>query len=892
MTVVGEIKRDTTLVDEYIRQLSDLGISLKSLGILAETDLSDEDKKLTEKELIEKILEDSNYKDKKENIEKYITEFVKADLITQQIHRRRGAELTNYLNGHDDWVDGGVYLYRTKQSGLISTELNTDSDEEVKVVNSTEYVQMQYVTPEEFQELVDKKSKKLRYRYTIDEDTGELKYAQIKTIETIKTDMNYKINTLFPADTTEIEVEKIISMDYKAYINKYTMPYEFLINLCQITQNPEFVYHVAQLARETTIMLAIQDDTTQEHVTLIEEEFYKTYENNDSDSTSDAKLTSERTDKTKTEIITTTMVPNLQVEFANTWSFFENFEYSKKIDTETTTNGPLTTVYSLPSTLPNHQEGGTYKEIGAEGVEQEVTKPEKWYGEFLVQKTTTTTTEITTTTYTPAVLKNSVEKSKQFLGLVRSSTGKCKHKGKCFDDVQKAKECAQKAEFDKKGINVTYKLPDRTIEEEVYGKLKSGEKMLYSLMGEGTQVSANIKNEEDATSEYVGRMSGLVDHIKYLMTFPENEDITDLIKGLIDEITGEITGETPDYTLSDDEYSQLNVDDLIVKTDEPNALRAVSKDELIAVISSSFSGNERTNALSLVDTLIDCQNKYKVNAIFILAVAHQESSIGTANTSHVKNNNWLSWSLGTNYASPQDNVKIVMGNIATGLNYFTQGKITIKDIGYTFCPNTTDYPTQGDGWVLGVTSWVKKMYSALGKNIDSTGANTDVTTDTYTVDGKTYSNYKQDSGSSWSNNTYAGGTMKDSGCSITAIAIVLTGYGNNVTPETIRQDANGKLADLSGLLQKYGVSCSRPDRILTKDEIVTHLQSGKPIIANVQGEWTSSSGHYMVLLDYRNNNGVEQVYVSNPGTVNSTKNGWVNISRITNNLKTRSILVH
>ena len=53
-------------------------------------------------------------------------------------------------------------------------------------------------------------------------------------------------------------------MNYKDYIEKYTMPYEFLINLCMITENPEFVYHVAKLARETEIMLVVQDDTTME----------------------------------------------------------------------------------------------------------------------------------------------------------------------------------------------------------------------------------------------------------------------------------------------------------------------------------------------------------------------------------------------------------------------------------------------------------------------------------------------------------------------------------------------------------------------------------------------------------------------------------------------------
>ena len=52
--------------------------------------------------------------------------------------------------------------------------------------------------------------------------------------------------------------------------------------------------------------------------------------------------------------------------------------------------------------------------------------------------------------------------------------------------------------------------------------------------------------------------------------------------------------------------------------------------------------------------------------------------------------------------------------------------------------------------------------------------------------------------------------MKSSGCSITSVAIILTGYGEDVTPEDIRQEVNGKVTNLVTLLQKHGVNCQRP----------------------------------------------------------------------------------
>lgn len=886
-----EQKSNATLVDEYIRNLENLGISLKDLGLLGDIDYKNGDGKLTEKELIEKILTDSAYSEQKVTVEKYIKEFIKADLITQSIHKRRGTELINEDN--DDWIDGGVYLYRTKQVTDTSGALQIDNDgnEYIKEIGSEEYVQMQYVTPEEWQELISRQDKKIRYRYTLDEE-GNVVIAKVKTVETIEGDISNSINTWFEnvqnwinerfgigADSTQVIIEGEEHIDYKAYISKYTMPYEFLVSLCEITGSPEFVYHVAMLARKTKIELAVQDDTTIDKVVTETKEKYEGYENHSNNSTSGATKTSEDTKKRRKVVITTTTDPHLEIELANTWSFYEEYKYTKNIEENIEENGPITQQVSRPGTLRNHQEAGTRTEISYEGVEIEVEIPEKWYDTFLVEKTTYTKTTTTTTTYNPGVLANSVEKSKQFLGLLRNENGKCYYND-CYENPTSAKYCSENAEFDRSGINVTYERPNSTNDRKMpLNELLNKADMLYSILGENVEGDETANAEEDSVSQYKVKMQGLIDHMKYLMTFPENEDLED-------------DTELIDRPIDEDEYEDLNVDDLIVKTDETGALRPVTEQELYGVIMAAYSGQRQSNALSILNTLISYQDTYKVNAIFVLAFADQESSIGTANSSHVRNNNWLSWNLGSRYSSPQENVEVVMQNIATGGIYFTQGKITIKDIGLTYCPNTDDYPTQGDNWVINVTSKVKRLYAMLGVNIGD-GENTggEDNSDTITIGGRTYKNYKQDSGSPWENNSFAGGTMRNSGCSITSIAIVLSGYGQNVTPEDVRQMVNGRLTDLVSVLNSYGLSTSRPERELTANEIKTHLQSNRPIIVNVEGEWTSSTGHYMVLGAYKELNGEDYVYVLNPGTVNSSKNGWVKLSRITNNMKTRSIFI-
>lgn len=877
--------QEYTLVDRYIKDLSDLGISLKELNLLGDFEFSEEDNKLTERELIDKILTDENYELQKRTIEKYISEFVKADLISQSIHRRRGEDLVK--SNDETKIDGGVYLYRTKYN-TQNTEgaVEVTEDKYVKTIGEKEYVQMEYVEPSEFMKLANvgtliegeqqgnEVNASIKYKYTIDEETGQLIIANTKRVTTL----TWKNGGVFE-DNTELESKTYLSelkyIDYKQYISGYTMPYEFLINLCEITQNPEYVYHVAMLARETSINLAIQDDTTTETVTIYQENKYESYVNTSNNQTASASLTGEKTENTITVITTITTNPNLRLEYANTWSFYKENEYTIVTEQSSEENGPITEEFEKPATLGNYETIPQYDKETGERLPEDL---DRWYDTFLVKTDTKTEVHTVTSTYSVGIEKNAVEKSKQFLGLLRNETGEC-YSRFCYINHKEALDCAKNAEFVKvedNGIMVSYRIPNSTRTEKPLSKLLSGEQLLYSMLGEGYEGDDSATAEADYNSLYKEKMQTSLDHMKYLLTFPDNEELEDYIDNI-------------DKPIDEDEYEEINIDDLIVKTDEEGALRAVTEEELIGVINATFTGKEKENALSIANTLVECQNTYNVNAIFVLAFAHQESNIGTANTKWVRQNNWLSWSLGTSYSSPQANVETVMRNIATGNNYFTQGKITIKDIGYTYCPNTNDYPTQGDDWVKNVTSYVKKMYAKLGINIETPDANDNSTT--YTVNGHTYKNYKQDSGASWSDNPFAGGTMKKSGCSITSVAIVLTGYGHNVTPEDIRQEVGGQTTDLCSLLNKYGISNSRPGRALTADEIKEHLKTGKPIIVNVKGEWTSSTGHYMVLLDYKNENGIDYVYVSNPGTVNSTKNGWVQLSRISNNMKTRSIFI-
>ncbi len=155
---------------------------------------------------------------------------------------------------------------------------------------------------------------------------------------------------------------------------------------------------------------------------------------------------------------------------------------------------------------------------------------------------------------------------------------------------------------------------------------------------------------------------------------------------------------------------------------------------------------------------------------------------------------------------------------------------------------------------------------------------------------KTYIEYKQNGSSSWSNKDYFGGKMKDTGCGITALAIILSGYQKNYTPEELRTKYYPVLKGeeiANELTNTFNISNTGfffDDYHLSDEYIINHLKTNRPVLLCLwnkpnDNRWTKES-HYMVLLaadDY------DMVYVSNPnGLENDSKSsGWYNISEIT-----------
>ena len=152
---------------------------------------------------------------------------------------------------------------------------------------------------------------------------------------------------------------------------------------------------------------------------------------------------------------------------------------------------------------------------------------------------------------------------------------------------------------------------------------------------------------------------------------------------------------------------------------------------------------------------------------------------------------------------------------------------------------------------------------------------------------KTFTEYKQNV-EPWKNNEYWNGNMEDYGCGITAMSIVLSGYGQNLTPEDLRTKYYPRLdyTKLSKELKSYGVDNTDfyfDAKSLSDASIIDHLKTNRPIIVCIwnkpeENRFTSKS-HYMVLLAGTDDG---KVYISNPnGEENNYRSsGWYDFDEI------------
>ena len=253
-----------TVVDRYLKQCVDSGIDLSSLKLLGEN--ADYNKY---KSNIEELLTNDELRDL---AEKYVSEYVRADLITSTLHKNYND--SNTVNPDNQMqIDGANFLYRTEFDYDI-TPTTTTSGEKVLTLHEMHYLPLENFKAQPDKEFGEDKKALLDY-FTVDEDTGELLVYTRNVTQTDYYQYGEPQVMEDPAWPGEMTVSgpthdysygdknityDIVSLNYKAAIADYIMPFEYLTAINSITQCPEFTYHVAFMARKNRVRLVIADD--------------------------------------------------------------------------------------------------------------------------------------------------------------------------------------------------------------------------------------------------------------------------------------------------------------------------------------------------------------------------------------------------------------------------------------------------------------------------------------------------------------------------------------------------------------------------------------------------------------------------------------------------------
>lgn len=165
---------------------------------------------------------------------------------------------------------------------------------------------------------------------------------------------------------------------------------------------------------------------------------------------------------------------------------------------------------------------------------------------------------------------------------------------------------------------------------------------------------------------------------------------------------------------------------MVVKVDEPQALKELNRQQITDVISNYFNVKEaRDNFLGVVDDLVYIQDTYNVNAIFAMAIIKKESSggvgwdlidretynwasiTGSYNGNSYEDRNGTKW---RKYSSFNEATRDLGKLIGEDGPYFKDGNYTVEAIG-------TEYCKPPEAWIDQISKYIVGMYESIGESV-------------------------------------------------------------------------------------------------------------------------------------------------------------------------------
>lgn len=193
--------------------------------------------------------------------------------------------------------------------------------------------------------------------------------------------------------------------------------------------------------------------------------------------------------------------------------------------------------------------------------------------------------------------------------------------------------------------------------------------------------------------------------------------------GLSVSTTGGSSATAVQYTGSSNDYC--------VDMTSSNALPACSEAQLKQIVENSeMSEKAKANMMSALPNLVEYQSKYKVNAVFFMAVVKSESTWGTGwdlidpstynwcsikgtKNGGYKDRNGTSWNKYNSFGEAAEDFFALIAR--DGGYYFGAGKYTVQTIAPTYC---------NVDWGKSVAGAIEKYYTSIGITPNTSGTAT------------------------------------------------------------------------------------------------------------------------------------------------------------------------
>lgn len=218
---------------------------------------------------------------------------------------------------------------------------------------------LSYISSDTFDKYINSGDEKVLNYFTLDSDGNAIIAVKNEQKESLSTDdpscnpSDYSSNLGSSYSYEKVSIDKQSPINYKMYVQQYTMPFQFLWSLLIIGQDKDFVLELADLVENSDIVISIYDNETKTDTTEVytREETVKVKKQNDGDKKQNNDEKSSKDDNSEDEYeekkvtytttyksTTITDTPEIALTRANVWIVDYEQEYEYKDDTTPTSD--------------------------------------------------------------------------------------------------------------------------------------------------------------------------------------------------------------------------------------------------------------------------------------------------------------------------------------------------------------------------------------------------------------------------------------------------------------------------------------------------------------------------------------------------------------------------